>query len=1361
MSDLYWDPSQPASGGTTQTLQLNGQTLSLVPGGGSVQLPVGVVSSLGPVLVVSTIIARNNVIVGPNSNIVLTSTGQFRVSSIDSQFLNSLAINATNTTTTNLSTTNTQATNLGFITETGRQANIQNVSSAGIYASSITFGQRYQTTFSEDQDAVFQTKITGRDINMYVNLSQYGPGQNINGRYFNGENYNATSSINVGSNIIASNANSNAIITLNGHTLSNTNNNLTYDGQPITTGQRGDASQWAQFPANTYVNANGQDVRNVNGLYANGIQAGGATLDTQVNLATNQQNGNVQILTKPYSGSVFTAPGPGLFKIGFPNYIETNPFLVNMSYQPEIDMYGNKVNIAAGAPVAPGYFEGRTINIDAYAGLSPVPSIVPVLPNANSYINITAHGNSVSALDKYLGSGSGNITLRAYNSYFPPGIVPNPLAPGTITLDAANVFVGNPNYTGLGTSALVNLQSAVVQIIAGLDFAGISPFGEFAHTRIRSRDGLSIENTPTGSNNRDSKLYVREIFGYSNFVNDFGPPALNLDGLDGGLTLNNFVSANGQGDGADLNNIATMSGAYPTNVQNQINALQNTIGNLSTTGGTSNIAQWSAFPALSTVVANRDLNFTNTAASISSLNGVIFNNTAGTLTNTYQKRVYLDGKNATSGSTMMYYDVSAVSFINPGNLAYNNIRGQGIYLGAGTSNYLTAVSSILYFNGQALTSTVNGGSGGSVGPNPKVSTLTVNYASGFVQVGTQQITNVGLFADVNVLGVQDSNGGVRPFVAFPVLGGYYSGGYTRINNQSIDFLQPNTGTGFNFASFSGTSNISLNNISTINSIPISSFINGNSGPSSIQNWSYFPVLSNAIQFGNQSVWIKGETNALFTTSSGSNTIPVLAKSFSIYDPNNVSVIRNIGFDSNGILTAKRTNDHPSDFRVSSLVLGTSPLTTDGTDLYLNGTNIGSGNTAQWANYRAISTINGDNLVLSNANASMSIFAPQVGMTDPRSSSLFVSPFQIQMINKGPVNRNILGMTNSCNAFYIQNDSGGVNMYTYGDPGRISVDSDFVILPQNTLRATSTATRSIVVSSMMINGNNTLTVTGGNLTFNGAPVTTSNTVNTWSQYPAISNVDMNGYSIQNAGSIITSNFVPQTSGYSINATGAAFNGNIIPLVVTNTAPGTYRPAIMTGGNGAWNGGLYASNTWVGADKGFAFTNPGPINWNNIEAPTDNTFNLNQYNGSNLISTGRVYDTTFNKLPTFALVPCGAQNTIVTFSYPGGTTSSWTTIPGLGTFVPTTNQGLVSFSVLPPASYTTSNCLIGVGPVGNTNYSNTYTARIANYDSSLQTFDRYTLLCDFTGFVGSNYNFRMAGIPSGFFQFNDAYYKPLPN
>lgn len=1338
MSAAFWDTELGKGGGggaEPQQLVLNGYTLSLVPDGGTVQLPLGAISTLGPAIVVSSLTARDRIVVGPASNVFITSTGVVNATTVAVQLANATNVNATTTTTTNINATQGNISTLLASNANMLQVNANSISSGMAAISSMRAGG---ITISKDT-GIGYTKITGDSIGFYQNIDQYAPGQNINGRYFNGEIFNATSTMNATSSIALSNAAGNAAMTLNGHTLSNTANNLTYDGNPIYTGKRGDVAAWAEFPANTTVNANGNDVRNVNGLYANGIQAGGATIDNIANIVTNTQTGTVNILTKDGTSGRFE---PGTLNVGFSG---GNP----ASTQPNINLKGNAVNIAAGDPLSPTYAAGRTINIDAYAGAS--AQLLPPFSNANSYINITSHGNSVGAIPVF-GRGTGNITLRAYNAY--NGLVPDPFSPGTITLDASIVQIGNPTYTGVGTSAIVNMQGAIVQTIAGLQLAGEPGLPAY---QIRSAGGVTIYNDPTGYSNRDSRLYVRDIFGHSNFVSDFGPPALTLDGLSGGLTLNNFIEANGQGDGADLNNIATMSGAYPTNVQNQINALQTAIGNISTTGGTSSLSLWFQYPALSTITLNKDLNMAGATASISSLQGVIFNNTSGTLTNTYQKRVYIDGKTSGLASSMMYFDSNAVSFINPSTLSYNNLRGQGFYFGAGTSNLLTVSSGVLQFNGQNLIST-SGSGGGSI-----VSSFTNGISIGPNNLQIQQGA-----INAPLLYGSDSNGDNVGWLAQPLWSGDASSAYLRYSSTNIDGVLPNGTTSQNFLiadiSKYGTANsaFALNNISTLNGIPISSFLAGGS-VSTLQNWSYFPVASNAIQFGNQTAWIKGSQNALFTSSDGLNTIPILAQAFTVYDPNNVGVIRNIGFDASGVLTVQRSSTHPSDLRVSSIILNTSPLTTDGTDLYLNGSNIGSSNVASWADYVASSTIRGANITLSNSGVSLAMF--DTTTPDPRSTSIFFSPTQLQMANRRGTGQNLFAMTNQSNNFQIYNRAqDGATIQTGGNVQNLRIVADTQLDFGYTFTSPSTLTQGLGVSSISINGSNNLTASNGALYFNGSVVNASNTADIWATFPASSDVNMNSNQMSNITIMKSQNYNNTLQpGFILDQTlGGVINGSL-GLFVRNSAD-SYDSNVIT----TTNGNIEAQSGptiphFVVSSNGFAHQAPNGTSWFRTKVDgTSGQMTIAKMAATTPIplSTATVYDTIYNPLPTYPITYCTTPGVVRTNLYSpafGGQV-----LIQMGTFTPTTKQGIVSFEVIVPAAMSNTQAWIGCGPSASANYDDQHAVLLPPKDPySGGYWNTITIFCDFTGWIGSNFIFRMDAAAAGQMTFRNVQYKPLPN
>ena len=63
MDIAYWNPelNNKGGGGLTQSLKIEGNTLSLIPDGGSVQLPTGIISSVAINLQVSTVVAHDSI----------------------------------------------------------------------------------------------------------------------------------------------------------------------------------------------------------------------------------------------------------------------------------------------------------------------------------------------------------------------------------------------------------------------------------------------------------------------------------------------------------------------------------------------------------------------------------------------------------------------------------------------------------------------------------------------------------------------------------------------------------------------------------------------------------------------------------------------------------------------------------------------------------------------------------------------------------------------------------------------------------------------------------------------------------------------------------------------------------------------------------------------------------------------------------------------------------------------------------------------------------------------------------------------------------------------------------------------------
>jgi hypothetical protein len=530
------------------------------------------------------------------------------------------------------------------------------------------------------------------------------------------------------------------------------------------------------------------------------------------------------------------------------------------------------------------------------------------------------------------------------------------------------------------------------------------------------------------------------------------------------------------------------------------------------------------------------------------------------------------------------------------------------------------------------------------------------------------------------------------------------------------------------------------------------------------------VLSNAIQFGNQTAWIKGSGNALFTTSNGSNTIPVLAQAFTVYDPNNIGVIRNIGLDSNGVLTAQRTNTHPSDFRVSSIILGTSPLTTDGTDLFLNGSNIGSSNIATWANYPAINTIQGTALQFSNNSPSIGLIDTTYNPSDPRSTSVFLNPYQFVMTAKYSVNRNFFRLVNSSNSFTIQNDTGGTNIYTSGtlqngDPSQIFIQSDVSMTANGKFTGISTLTKDFTVSTININ-NNRLTASNGALYFNGSVVNSSNSADIWATFPATSNINAGSNQMSNVTIVKSANYNNAIQpGFILDQTlGGVINGSQ-GLFVTTSADAYNGNAITT-----LNGNIEAQSGptiphYVVSSNGFAHQAPNGTSWFRTKVDgTSGQMTIAKMSATTPLplSTATVYDTIYNPLPSYPIVYFGPQNSVISYNFTSAGPSQYVVISPLGTFTPTTNQGLVSFSVVVPSAYSNAVAHIGIGPVGTYFNSETFLTYVGPRDPVIGGyFQRMTMLCDFTGYLGSNFNWRMAGNFNATFAFQDCYYKPLPN
>lgn len=1319
MSNLYWDTSLPGSGsgGTIQTLQLNGTTLSLVPDGGSVTLPTGIVSSLGPVVVVSSIQALDSMYIGPNQEIELLSTGDIYCSNVFNNLTNSFAGNFNTLTTTSLNATtaniqNINTTTLNPSTINGRQVTTSSIR-IGDFNRYLNIHKDYATPATEITQDINQVYMrTNVDIpSPYVFSASNGYIDAITGNTVNIDTYVSTDTVYT------------SLIDLNGKDLSNDSQNLYYDGKVIFTGQRGDASQWSKYPAVQGINLNGNSITNA---------------------------GQTLIMTNPSDTG-------GTFQVGFPDG-------ATLDLQPNINLYGATMNIAAGAPTDLTYTTGRTVNIDSYAGALSGSKVniaghagTGVFAQNGSQINVDAYGGlsfpapfpgiagggaiNLSAHGGSLGTsvGAGRINLTAYSGINNVG----DLSPSEIVLNGANVSLGNNNTLPFGATTNANVQAVKVQIIAG---SVLIPTWLFTDPTlvVRAGYGMELQTDPGKGSNTDSRIYVKEIYAQSNsgIIPEPVGEYLTLDGKSGGITLNNFKVANGQGGGAALNNIAFMSGSYPLSVQNQINALAGSIANISTTGGTSNLAEWYIFPALSTVNFNKGINLVD--GTISSIDGVRFYDQIGELATTFQHQVYLDGSSLGNASTtIMMENSTIVGFRNPGTNLLNTLRTGGVYLGE--SALLNVSGSNLTLNGVPIVSA-------ETGPNPSFSTIEINQGGNILMGSSlaQQTAMIfnkdisGLSTTILAMEYNDNNNGVLTLsvqdqVGYAddlEVGGLYSYGRSNI------YAGPQPYTCINGPVIRGT-DLALSNVSSINGVAWG----GGGGVSSIQNWSYYPVLNDGIQFGNQTAWIKGGGNALFTTSNGVNTIPVAAKAFSVFDTNNPGVVAEIGFNENGVVTMKK-NGLPTEFKVSTLGIMSSIMSVDSaSQLSVDDRKVA----AQWSAYPVLSTVTAitaftaPTRIMDLKNVGTSSFSIHLEYDPPG-----IAPSDSLDITVGGGENRIASTWPG--QFYtpMRIDADALTINTVNPSGTRfgflnSNDYSFIrgsFVSTGTLNATKISTSAVGFTTGGI-----LTTSGTDLFFNGNILNTSNAINNWASYPASQGVNMSNFSLFNTNSATA-----------INGAWNLYSNAVDLNVATNISISNANfstVALQTVGNINSFGYHYGS-------FGYAFgSSPNQTsNYMILQKPSFSTnLTIQMISSSTAISTGTIYDTVFNPLPPSPVYGnttlINSNVSTVTYTYPG---SPFTYTNLFDSFVPSTTFAVLSGWIGLPLSINQSTIAqIGVGPVGNIQIFNQQMMTL----NPLTTYQNFSLNLDFTDYMGSNITLKTWLNQNGTLSFKNVRIKWLPN
>lgn len=586
MSSLSWDPSagQSGGGGTTQTLAINGYQLSIVPGN-TVTLPSGSgTASTSMNLIVSTLLAANDVNVG--SKITLLSTGvitasNLQVSSASISFLNNSAMSNFSIATDNINTNSLVVGNetAGNIVFSGRLSNTQNtfmVSNFGVtymnnaYVSSINVvphptadwtmnitnsNYRIPGVSTLSQTSKMITQLYGCNAGLEIqNMDLLHSGTYTISQFpfvsrppLANLPYLSTTYLSV-SNSIFFQSN-------NGVLVGSNDGNLYYNNQLVNAGTSA-ASQWWRYPAYGVLNMNNYGIGGINGITTNTGTAG-----IYLNAALyNGQVGDIQL-------------GNTIYDLFTPLYS-----------QPKITLGGKQVNIAAGNG---SYATGNSINMDAY----PAALATPFFPvnSPNSVINLTAHaGYDAPAIPPfpYTPGGVGVINLTAYNSVLAG--IPNPLSPGYINLNASVVNVGAASYTGIGNSAFVNVQANTIQLIGGADINPNIPPN--LGVVFRSKWGAVLYNDPTigYSSNRDSILYVARVTGQSLLTGDpyLSNYNLNIDSPGfNGVTISNATYIFGQTafsyGGLNIRDLNTVTGTYPNQITSSFTATNLAICNVS------------------------------------------------------------------------------------------------------------------------------------------------------------------------------------------------------------------------------------------------------------------------------------------------------------------------------------------------------------------------------------------------------------------------------------------------------------------------------------------------------------------------------------------------------------------------------------------------------------------------------------------------------------------------------------------------------------------------------------------------------------------------------------------------------------
>jgi hypothetical protein len=253
---------------------------------------------------------------------------------------------------------------------------------------------------------------------------------------------------------------------------------LTWNGQTITTGAGGNASQWANYPAIAPIQGNGQSLSNLSTLATTGEATVGTnlmvgnTVNTEriVQLFNPTANLPMTILAQNPAGLLINSAGGGIASTATVGNIESTSVagdIATTAYNSITMDSGNDISLTANPGLNPLYT--AAINLNAKNG-------------NGGQVNIVADPGAVAAF-----GGQVNITANGGTILIPQ---PPPAPPLSVTVGGEVNITANSGGSGLYTlTSAVNIGAAGVNSYAG----AIPPIGSVAgYNFIYGNAGVNI-----------------------------------------------------------------------------------------------------------------------------------------------------------------------------------------------------------------------------------------------------------------------------------------------------------------------------------------------------------------------------------------------------------------------------------------------------------------------------------------------------------------------------------------------------------------------------------------------------------------------------------------------------------------------------------------------------------------------------------------------------------------------------------------------------------------------------------------------------------------------------------------------------